>query len=70
MDDDLTQLDYSLGISVTDVEAIHMFELFSSFERAGFNERQALTLVAYLGIPDNEVAFLSTDDQDVDDDDE
>jgi hypothetical protein len=67
MDDDLTQLEQSLGISETDVDAIHMFELFTSLEKAGFNERQALTLVALFGVPDSEVAFFSIEDNDFDD---
>jgi hypothetical protein len=66
MDDDLTQLEQSLGISTTDVDAIHMFELFTSLQKAGFNERQALTLVALFGVPDPDMVFYTVEDSDDD----
>jgi len=67
MDDDLTQLEQSLGISETDVDAIHMFELFTSLEKAGFNERQALTLVALFGVPDSTTVLYTVEDEEFDD---
>jgi hypothetical protein len=68
MDDDLTQLEQSLGISETDVDAIHMFELFTSLQKAGFNERQALTLVALFGVPDPDMVLYTLEDEEFDDD--
>jgi hypothetical protein len=67
MDDDLTQLEQSLGISETDVDAIHMFELFTSLEKAGFNERQALTLVALFGVPDATTVLYTVENEEFDD---
>lgn len=68
MDDDLSALEKDLNISETDVDAIHMFELFTSLQRAGFNERQALTLVALFGVPDPDMVIYSIDNLDDEDD--
>jgi len=68
MDDDLTQLEQSLGISETDVDAIHMFELFKSLQKAGFNERQSLTLVALFGVPDPDTVLYTIEDEEFDED--
>lgn len=68
MDDDLSALEKDLNISETDVDAIHMFELFTSLQKAGFNERQALTLVSLFGVPDPDVVMYTLDeDDDLDD---
>lgn len=64
MDDDLTELETDLGISDTDVDAIHMFEFFTSLQKAGFNERQALTLVSLFGVPDSDMVIYTVDDDD------
>lgn len=68
MDDDLSALEKDLNISETDVDAIHMFELFTSLQRAGFNERQALTLVALFGVPDPDMVLYTLEDEEFDDD--
>lgn len=68
MDDDLTELEKDLGISGADVDAIHMFEFFMSLQKAGFNERQALTLLSFTGVPDPNMVFYTIDDDDDEDD--
>ncbi len=65
MSDDLSDLENDLNISEIDVDAIQMFEMFSAFKRAGFNERQALTLVALVGSPfDDTMVIYHVDDED------
>lgn len=45
---DFDQLEQSLNLSPMDEEALQMNELFNSLSRAGFNEKQSLTLVAMI----------------------
>lgn len=43
---DLEKMEQELWISPMDEDSIQMFEMYRSLLRAGFRERQALTLVA------------------------
>lgn len=43
---DLEKMERELWISPMDEDSIQMFEMYRSLLRAGFRERQALTLVA------------------------
>lgn len=45
---DFNQLEQSLNLSPMDEEALQMNELFNALSRAGFNEKQSLTLVAMI----------------------
>jgi hypothetical protein len=45
---DLGALEQELEMSFLDEEAVQMHELYKSFVRAGFRERQALLLVAMM----------------------
>jgi hypothetical protein len=45
---DLSALEQELELSYLDEEAVHMHELYKSFIRAGFRERQSLLLVAMI----------------------
>jgi hypothetical protein len=63
---DFNKFEEELGLSPLDEDAFQMFELFNSLLRAGFRERQALTLVAMIVNDANESEFLysSIDDDD------
>ena len=59
----------AVGISPLEEDAAHMHELFLSFMKAGFLERQALQLVAMLIDQANQTTIVFTS-EDEDDDDE
>jgi hypothetical protein len=63
MDDDLASLDQDLNISELDADAIQMYELFSSFQKAGFSERQSILLVALIGVPEPDMVIYDLDNQ-------
>ncbi len=73
---DFGRLEQELGISSLDEDAAQMHELFKALVRAGFRERQALTLVALIisehdvleeaVVFKSEIDFDETDEQDPD----
>lgn len=64
---DFDALEDDLGLSPMDEETLQMHELFKSLLRAGFQERQALSLVAMIVNDMNEQAIIV---QHIDDDDD
>lgn len=69
---DFDQLEQSLNLSPMDEEAVQMHELFNSLTRAGFNEKQALTLVAMIVNDMQEatahIQIIDEDEEDIDPD--
>lgn len=66
IDNDFNQ---DLGVSELEANAIEMYELFRAFEKAGFSERQAILLVALIGVPEPDMVMYDLDTQ-VDDSDD
>ncbi len=48
MPDSPADLDFNGDISQLDGQAIHAYEIFSSLQRGGFSQQDALTLVGHL----------------------
>lgn len=69
---DFDQLEQSLNLSPMDEEAVQMHELFNSLSRAGFNEKQSLTLVAMIVNDMNDQVHIiqSYEEEDENDDDD
>lgn len=65
-DSNLDALNEDAGLSPMDQDSIQMHEVFLSLMRAGFTERQALTLVGMIVVEADEGSFYSVD-IDVDD---
>lgn len=67
---DAEAFEAAVGSSPLDEDAAHMHELFLSFMKAGFLERQALQLVAMIIDQANEptIVFTSEDDDDDEED--
>lgn len=63
MDEDLSGLEQDLDISELDTDAIQMYELFKALGKAGFTERQAILLVALLGVPEPDMVMYDLDTQ-------
>ena len=66
---DFEKLEADLGLTPLDEDAFQMYEMFQSLLRAGFRERQALTLVAMIVNDANEAEIFYTriDDEDPED---
>ena len=64
------EFENDLGSSPMDEDAMQMHELFLSLVKAGFQENQALRLVAMLIDQANAETIVFTSDSDDDDDDE
>jgi hypothetical protein len=66
---DFSNFAVQLNMSPLDLEAVHMYELFNSLQRAGFLERQALLLVAMIATEteDARVQYSLEDDDDEED---
>jgi hypothetical protein len=65
---DFRKFEEELNLSPLDEDAFQMFELFNSLLRAGFRERQALTLVAMIVNDANESEFFYSAVEDDEDD--
>ena len=66
---DFNKFEEDLDMSYLDEEAFHMYELHRSLIKAGFRERQALTLVAMIVNDANEAEIFYTriDDEEQED---
>lgn len=66
------KFEQELNLSPLDQDSMQMHEMFLSLQRAGFRERQALTLVAMIVSEANEdaIIFTSSTEDDFDDLDE
>lgn len=69
-DPNFDQFEKEIGISVLDQDATQMHELFLSLVKAGFKERQALTLVAMIVNESSQEEIIFTMDPDLLDEDE
>lgn len=63
---DFDKLEADIGLSPLDEDAFQMHEMFHSFLRAGFREKQALQLVAMI-VNDSELYYSVDVDSDDDD---
>lgn len=60
----MEEFEDDLSISELDAEAIQMYELFSSLQRAGFTEQQSLVLISLIGLPDPSLVVLDEEESD------
>lgn len=66
---DFDRLEREIGLSPFDEDALQMHEMFNSFLRAGFREKQALQLIAMI-VNDSELYYSIDVDSDDDDSEE
>ena len=66
---DFEKLEADLGLTPLDEDAFQMYEMFQSLLRAGFRERQALTLVAMIvnDANESEIFYTRIDDEEQED---
>ena len=61
---DFEKLEKELDLSPLDEDAFQMFEMFNSLLRGGFQEKQALHLVAFILVETQQAYLLMEDDED------